>query len=46
MVAAEQLGRSCYGLEISESYTAVCLERMVGMGLSPKLIGGVGNKRH
>jgi len=37
MVAAEQLGRICYGMEISEAYTAVCLERMSGMGLEPVL---------
>jgi len=36
MVAAEQLGRVCYGMEISEAYTAVCLERMLGMGLEPQ----------
>lgn len=37
MVAAEGLGRLCYGMEISAPYTAVCLERMAGMGLSPRL---------
>lgn len=37
MVAAEQLGRKCYGIEISESYCAVILERMVNHGLSPIL---------
>ena len=37
MVAAEQLGRTCYGMEISEKYVAVALERMAGMGLEPRL---------
>ena len=31
MVAAETLGRRCFGIEISEAYTAVCLERMKAM---------------
>jgi len=34
-VAAEQLGRVCYGMEIDPAYTAVCLERMAGLGLTP-----------
>ena len=38
MVAAEQLGRICYGMEIEPKYVAVTLERMAGMGLDPKLI--------
>jgi DNA modification methylase len=29
MVAAQNLGRKCYGLEISPAYCAVILERMV-----------------
>jgi hypothetical protein len=37
MVAAEQLGRICYGMEIEPKYVAVALERMAGMGLEPKL---------
>ncbi len=37
MVAAEQLGRLCYGLEISDKYTAVILERMTDLGLTPSL---------
>lgn len=37
MVAAEQLVRVCYGIEISEKYCAVILERMSDMGLKPKL---------
>ncbi len=36
-VAAEQLGRRCFGLEIEPKYCAVILERMAGMGLEPKL---------
>ena len=40
MVAAEQLGRICYGMEIEPKYIAVTLERMSGMGLEPKLAGG------
>jgi DNA modification methylase len=38
MVAAEQLGRICYGMEIEPKYVAVTLERLAGMGLDPKLI--------
>jgi DNA modification methylase len=37
MVAAEQLGRVCYGMEIEPKYVAVALERMAGMGLEPRL---------
>lgn len=40
MVAAEQLGRRCYGMEIEPKYVAVALERMSGMGLTPRLAGG------
>jgi DNA modification methylase len=40
MVAAEQLNRICYGMEIHPPYVAVCLERMSGMGLIPKLKSG------
>ena len=32
MVAAEQLGRACYGIEISPAYVAVALQRMADMG--------------
>jgi len=39
MVAAEQLGRICYGMEIEPKYVAVILERLVGMGLEPRQIG-------
>mgnify|MGYP001607464407 CR=1 FL=1 len=37
MVAAEQLGRICYGMEIEPKYCAVILERISAMGLEPKL---------
>ena len=37
MVAAEQLGRVCYGIEIEPKYCAVVLERMAAMGLTPEL---------
>ena len=40
MVAAEQLGRLCYGMEIEPKYTAVILERLAGMGLAPRLTNG------
>jgi len=33
MVAAEQLGRTCLGLEIDPRYVAVCLERMTALGI-------------
>ena len=35
MVAAEQLGRLCYGIEIAPQYVAVILERMTDLGLEP-----------
>lgn len=38
MVAAEQLGRVCYGMEIEPRYVAVALQRMADMGLSPERI--------
>lgn len=38
MVAAEQLGRICYGMEIEPKYVAVVLERMADMGLEPRLV--------
>jgi len=40
MVACEQTGRVCYGGEYDEGYVAVVLERMSGMGLTPRLVGG------
>lgn len=38
MVAAQNLGRRCYGIEIEPKYVAVALERMLGMGLTPQLV--------
>lgn len=37
MVAAEQLGRRCYGMEISPGYVAVALERMTKLGCKCEL---------
>lgn len=37
MVAAEQVRRRCYGIDIDPKYCAVTLERMADMGLEPKL---------
>jgi len=37
MVAAEQIGRVCCGMEIEPKYVAVALERLAGMGLEPTL---------
>lgn len=37
LVACEQLGRRGYGMEIEPKYVAVSLERLAGMGLTPKL---------
>ncbi len=37
MVAADQLGRRCFGIEIEPKYCAVILERMSDMGCEPKL---------
>jgi len=37
MVAAEQTGRICYGMEIEPKYVAVALERLSGLGLKPVL---------
>lgn len=36
MLAAEQLGRVCYGMEISPAYCAVILQRMTDAGLEPR----------
>lgn len=38
MVAAEKLGRSCYGVELSPQYVAVILERMTNIGCKPRLV--------
>jgi site-specific DNA-methyltransferase (adenine-specific)/site-specific DNA-methyltransferase (cytosine-N4-specific) len=37
-VAAEQNGRIGYGMEIAPKYVAVILERLTGLGLSPRLL--------
>lgn len=37
IVAAERERRLCYGTELSPGYVAVILERLVAMGLEPKL---------
>ena len=37
MVAAEQLGRRCFGMELEPKYVAVALQRLADMGLEPKL---------
>ena len=38
LVAAEQLGRICYGTEIAPGYMGVILERAAGLGLEPRLL--------
>jgi len=38
LVAAQQLGRRCYGMEIEPKYVAVTLERLASMGLTPERI--------
>jgi DNA modification methylase len=40
LVAAHQLGRVGYGVEIDAGYTAVALQRLADLGLEPKLIDG------
>ncbi len=37
LVAAEQLGRVCYAMELSPPFVAVALERLSGLGLKPRL---------
>jgi DNA modification methylase len=37
MVAAENLGRVCFGIEIEPKYVAVILQRMTDLGRTPKL---------
>jgi DNA modification methylase len=37
VAAAEQLGRQCYGMEISPAYCAVTIQRLVDMGCEPCL---------
>ena len=36
-IAAEQLGRLCYGIEIVPQYVAVILQRLTDMDLTPRL---------
>ena len=38
MVACQQLGRKCRGIELSPPYCAVTLERLSQMGLEPRLM--------
>jgi DNA modification methylase len=38
LVAAHQLGRIGYGIEIDPGYVAVTLERLTALGLEPKLM--------
>jgi DNA modification methylase len=38
LVAAQQLGVRCYGIELEPKYVAVILERMSEMGLKPRLL--------
>jgi len=40
VVAAEQEGRICYGMEIAEKYVAVTLERLSALGLEPVMSDG------
>jgi DNA modification methylase len=37
IVAAEQLGRVCFGCEVSPAYTAVILQRLKDAGMDPQL---------
>lgn len=37
LIAAEQLGRICYGMEIEPKYVAVILQRAKDIGLTPRL---------
>jgi DNA modification methylase len=37
LLAAEQLGRICYAMELSPAFVAVALERLKQLGLKPKL---------
>src|SRR3990167_4237137 len=38
IVAAQQLNRICYGMEIHPPYCAVTLQRMTDMGLKPQIV--------
>ena len=39
-VAAEQLGRRCFGIDIEPKYVAVALQRLADMGLRPERVDG------
>ena len=41
LVACEQLGRICYGMEIEPSYVAIILERATEMNMKPRLVRDV-----
>lgn len=41
MVAAEQLGRICYSIELEPAYLAVILERATEMNMKPRLVADV-----
>jgi DNA modification methylase len=40
LVVCEQLGRKGRGIELDPAYVAVTLERLSGLGLTPKLMEG------
>ena len=37
LVAAEQEGRVCYAIDLEPAFVAAALERLAGMGLTPRL---------
>lgn len=37
LIAAEQIGRRCFAMELEPKYVAVALERLAALGLTPKL---------
>jgi len=39
LIAAEQLSRVCYGMEISPAYVGVILQRAKDCGMEPRLTG-------
>jgi DNA modification methylase len=45
IVAAHQLGRVSFGVEIDPEYVAVTLERLAVLGLVPKLVATVSSGR-
>lgn len=38
LVAAEQLGRKCYAMELEPQYVAVALERLAALGCEPRVV--------